>query len=90
MNDKVTGDGAAIATSAEQWRLMYEQVVEKHECLEREVDSIRKERDAYLKAVYALVPAPAEDIDLEELLRQRGAEPTVDQLLVEIRQRAEA
>lgn len=71
-------------TSVEQWRTMYQQMVLECDRLQQELHSVTKERDEYLNAVYAMLPTPELPYTIEELLAQRGAEPTIEQLLEEM------
>jgi hypothetical protein len=74
------------AADPDQWRALYLQVAAERDRLRQDVDLLRKERDDLLNAVYALLPPEEMQISKAVLRAHHGAEPTVDQLLAEIKE----
>jgi hypothetical protein len=85
-NIKLNGPAEADTVSPEQWRALYWQLVAERDLLKNDLEKVRKERDDYLKAVHALLPRSPVEFTKDELFSQQGAEPTVEQLLAEIKE----
>ena len=96
MKEQVIASNATIpqpeanAASPDQWRAMYLQVAAERDRLRQDIDLLRKERDDLLNAVYALLPREEMHFSKATLRAQQGAEPTVDQLLAEIKEASRA
>jgi hypothetical protein len=90
MNDvTVPNAGAGILEqeenlNASQWQAKYQQIALERDCLRQQLNEVTRERDDYLQAVYALLPTPELPCSEEELFAQRGANPTIHQLLAEL------
>jgi len=80
----------ANARDPDQWRAMYLQAAAELDRLRQDVDLLRKERDDLLNAVHALLPREEIHISKAALRAQQGGEPTVDQLLAEIKEASRA
>ena len=74
----VEGNGAA-----NRWQRRWAKLTEERDELRAEVDSLRKERDEYLKALYALTYEDT-DFDKKKLLAQVGQSPTLEELIAEL------
>jgi hypothetical protein len=67
-----------------EWQRLYEEMRKERGRLRKELAAVKKERDAYLKAVYALMPKEDIDFDKKEMLSRLGQGTSPADLIAEI------